>query len=176
MTRPRAVLLAITAAAATAGGWACDLASCATCSGGFQLSLRVAQAGTDPFTLELEVENGRSTWTCTPAVARCVRETELEGDREFDVTMTMVLATGPFQGLPCDASACLDIQIHGESDDADAPGTYGPERVTVSIIDESGQAYSEDFAPEYDRTQDYGGADCGYCDSRESFDERATID
>ena len=30
--------------------------------------------------------------------------------------------------------------------------------------------------PEYDRTPDYGGEGCGYCDSRESFDERATID
>ncbi len=176
MTRVRAGLFAITAAAASAGGWACDLPGCAVCSGGFQLALRVAQAGSDPFTLELEVENGRSTWTCTPSVSRCVRETELEGDREFEVTMTMVLATGPFAGLPCDASACLDIQIRGESDDADDPGTYGPERVGVSIIDENGQAYSQDFTPEYDRTTEYGGAECGYCDSRESFDERATID
>jgi hypothetical protein len=100
----------------------------------------------------------------------------VEGDREFDLVFTMAARTLPFNGLPCDASSCIRVQIRGESDDADDAGTYGPESVVVRIIDEDGEEWVQDFAPAYDRTEGYGGEDCGYCDSLEPFDERATID
>jgi hypothetical protein len=178
MTRLRALALAITTAAAGGAGWACTFEGCdlATCSGGFQLSLRVDQVEADPITLEIEIENGRQTWTCNPGLSRCSRDNELEGDREFDVQISMVVVTVPFHGVPCVASACIDIEIQGESDSAENPGTYGPERVVVAIIDENGQQFSQDFEPAYERTEDYGGEGCGYCDSRESFDERASND
>ena len=173
----RLVTLAVAVAMAGAAGWACELGSCAAaCAGGFQLDLRVDAPDADPITLEIEAENGRSTWSCNPGNNRCTRESELEGDREFDVQLTMAAATLPFAGLPCDAGACIRIQIRGENEDADDAGTYGPESVVVAIIDEDGQEWSQDYAPAYDRTEQYGGEDCGYCDSLEAFDERVAID
>jgi hypothetical protein len=168
--------LAMAMAMGGASGWACDLGSCAAvCSGGFQLELRVDALDTDPITLEIEAENGRSTWTCNSANNRCIRENALEGDRDFDVEMIMAAATLPFNGLPCDASACIRIQVRGESEDAGDAGTYGPESVVVRIIDEDGEQWAQDFVPAYDRTEGYGGEECGYCDSLETFDERVTI-
>ena len=176
MTRLGAVALAITTAAAGAAGWACSFDGCVTCSGGFQLSLRVDQVEADPITLEIQIENGRETWTCSPGLSRCSRDSQLDGARDFDVNISMVVATVPFHAVPCDAAACIDIEIQGESTSAENPGTYGPDRVVVAIIDENGQQFSQDFEPDYARTEDYGGEGCGYCDSRESFDERASID
>lgn len=178
MTSLRTTALVLGGLAGVAAGWACGIAGCdlIACSGGFRYDLRIDAPDTDDITLEIEAENGRSTWTCSPTGSRCARESSLDGDREFDVIMTMAGATVPFAGLPCDATACIRIEIRGTSDDSDDQGTYGPEMVTVRIIDEDGEEFARDFAPEYDRTENYGGEDCGYCDSLETFDERTNID
>jgi hypothetical protein len=176
MTRHRAVALLMTVAMAGAANWACDLGSCAAvCAGGFQLDLRVDATDADPITLDIQAENSRTTWTCDPGNNRCTRESVVTGDRDFDVELTMAARTLPFVGVPCDAAACIRMQIRGESDDADDAGTYGPESVVVAIIGNDGEEWSQDYSPDYDRTDGYGGEDCGYCDSLESFDERATV-
>ena len=163
-------------AAISAVGGACELASCPVCAGGFQLDLRVSAPDSDPITLDIQAENSRTTWSCNPGNNRCTRESVVTGDRDFDVDLVMSPATLPFAGLPCDAGACIRIQIRGEDEETGDEGTYGPESVIVAIIDDDGEEWSQDFAPAYDRTEGYGGEDCGYCDSLESFDERVTVD
>jgi hypothetical protein len=172
MTRLGGLALVTAMAMAGASGWACDLGSCAVeCAGGFQLDLRVDATDSDPITLDIQSENSRTTWRCDPGNNRCTRESLVDGDRDFDVQLTMAAATLPFNGLPCDASACIRIQIRGEDEEAGDEGTYGPESVVVAIIGEDGEEFSQDYA-----TEGYGGEDCGYCDSLEAFDERASVD
>jgi hypothetical protein len=178
MSRLRISLFAIALTTAGGAGWACGLTGCdlVECAGGFQFDLRVDAPDTDPITLVVDFEDGTSTWECSPTASRCTRENEAEGDRDFDVTLTMAGATVPFGGLPCDATACIRIHIRGVKDDGDDEGTYGPDTVSVAINDEDGEEYSREFSPDYERTENYGGEGCGFCDSLESFDERVTID
>lgn len=174
----RTAAIAFGALLGIATGWACGLGSCelAKCGGGFQFDLKVDAPDSDPITLEIEAENGRSTWDCDPGNSRCSRASNIDGDRDFDPEVTMTVPNLLTPGV-CDATACIRIHIAGDDDDEDEDeGTYGPDRVVVRIIDDDGEEYSREFAPEYDRTEDYGGEGCPYCDSLESFDERVTVD